>query len=310
MPGVDSAAARPALDLARPGRRTTARRASSRDVRRELREAVRRRRRVDSRRRPDALMTEAPALARRDHHGRPDRSRRATPRSLRRLGHEPVVGDHAAPARAGRAADAVRGGARRRRSARSSTSSSPPPSTRSPACCARTRSTSAICTGFPVADPAGGDRQCRRSGSSTGIRRCCRGTAARSRSPGRFETARREIGHHLPPDGRRVRHRQRARADGDPARPTTTPRRRSSRGSVRRAAELLPVVFDAPRRAATEAIRRRAASTRACSRTTTGRSIRRSTAAEVHRQVRAWSFIPPVARSSARSSSAAASASG
>ena len=59
--------------------------------------------------------------------------------------------------------------------------------------------------------------------------------------------------------------------------------------------ELLPVVFDAARRAATAAIRRRAASTRACSRTSTGRSTRRNTAVEVHRQVRAWSFMPPVA---------------
>ena len=91
VPGVDSAAPRPALDLARSGRCTTARRASSLRCSSTTSRSGSRtstNRFAPPARRPD---DRGATLARRDHHGRCRSSRRATPEILRELGHEPVA---------------------------------------------------------------------------------------------------------------------------------------------------------------------------------------------------------------------------
>ena len=102
-----------------------------------------------------------------------------------------------------------------------------------------------------------------------------------------------EIGmtYHLMDAG--VRHRQRARAAGDPARPTTTREETLFERFPAVVAELLPIVFD--RLAAGDRGDPQEGGEYQSMFEREYWSIDPSQpAAEVHRQVRAWSFIPPV----------------
>ena len=243
------------------------------------------------------------SLARRDHHRAADR-RADVQRDDSTLRARAGRGDHAAPSRAQRAADAVRGGARGRRPARARHPLRGDQALAHPAA-ARPRAGPRHLHRVPVADLAGDDRRAPprdRQRPSVAAAALPRAVSDRVGGPERRDRDR----HELPSDGRRVRHRQRARAEGGSARTTTTPTRRFTAGS-RRWSTSCCRSSSRGSPPATAATRRKAASTRACSRRSTGRSTRPRRPPRCTGRCAPGASSRPSRRTSGRSSTSAAS---